>query len=54
MVPRNSDVRASRFIYQLRYFEPRVQLIYPDGVDCTRNLEHLLSKSCDESERAGA
>ena len=48
-----SHVRASRFNW--RYFESRVQLIYPDGVEGTRNLEHLnLSKSCGEPERAEA
>ena len=43
-----------RLEIHLLHFGSRVQLIYPDGVEGTRNLEHLLSKSCSEPERAEA
>ena len=36
------------------YLESRVRLTYPDQVEGTRNLEHLLSKSCSEPEIAEA
>ena len=50
----NVNQPRPRLEIHLRYFESPVQRIYPDGVEGTRNLEHLLCKSCSEPERAEA
>ena len=50
----NVNQPRPRLEIHLRYFESRVQLIYRDGAEGNRNLEHLLSESCSEPEKAEA
>ena len=47
----NVNKSRPRLEVHLRFFESRVQLIYPDGVEGIRNFEALLSGSRVASRR---